>query len=98
MMGNAGRFWTTFNTFAANRISQAFTHATNSYTNTLIHTSIIMHTDKLRPTPTDAHQKPRTSAVVARRMVAGALGVRVKVSKEQQEKERRELQAARGRY
>lgn len=38
--------------------------------------------------------RPKTSASTARRMVANALGVRVNISKEQRDKERRELQEA----
>lgn len=40
--------------------------------------------------------RPKTSASTARRMVANALGVRVNISKEQRDKERRELQEAKG--
>jgi len=40
--------------------------------------------------------RPKTSASTARRMVANALGVRVNISKEQREKERKELQEAKG--
>ena len=40
--------------------------------------------------------RPKTSASTARRMVANALGVRVSLSKEQRDKERRELQEAKG--
>lgn len=38
--------------------------------------------------------RPKTSASTARRMVANALGVRVNISKEQRDKERKELQEA----
>ena len=40
--------------------------------------------------------RPKTSASTARRMVANALGVRVNISKEQRDKERKELQEAKG--
>ena len=40
--------------------------------------------------------RPKHTAMVARRMVASALGVRVRVSPEQRQKESQELQQARG--
>lgn len=49
-------------------------------------------TEPLRP----VGDRPKTSASTARRMVANALGVRVNISKEQREKERKELQEAKG--
>ena len=45
--------------------------------------------------------RPETTAVVARRMLTGALGLKPKVSKEQREKEREEkhkLKEAKGTY
>jgi len=40
--------------------------------------------------------RPETSATVARNLVAGALGLQTRVSKEQKELERRKLKEARG--
>ena len=40
--------------------------------------------------------RPKTTAMVARRMVSSALGIRVALSNEQREREQQELQAARG--
>ena len=40
--------------------------------------------------------RPKHTAMVARRMVASALGMRVRVSPEQRQKESHELQQARG--
>ena len=53
---------------------------------------LVVCTVSLRP----VGDRPKTSASTARRMVANALGVRVNISKEQREKERRELQEAKG--
>lgn len=53
---------------------------------------IIVYTVMLRP----VGDRPKTSASTARRMVANALGVRVNISKEQRDKERKELQEAKG--
>ena len=53
---------------------------------------LVIRTVLLRP----VGDRPKTSASTARRMVANALGVRVNISKEQREKERRELQEAKG--
>lgn len=53
---------------------------------------MIVYTVMLRP----VGDRPKTSASTARRMVANALGVRVSISKEQRDKERRELQEAKG--
>nr|XP_020667702.1 coiled-coil domain-containing protein R3HCC1L [Pogona vitticeps] len=44
-----------------------------------------------------AKERPETSATLARRLVAGALGMRSKQSKEEREAERKQLQAARER-
>ena len=43
-------------------------------------------------------QRPETSACLARRLVSGALGIRVEVSKQQREFERKKLQDARGKF
>jgi len=53
---------------------------------------LIVYAVTLRP----VGDRPKTSASTARRMVANALGVRVNISKEQRDKERRELQEAKG--
>lgn len=50
------------------------------------------HLDYLLP----AKDRPQTSAVLARRLVIGALGVKSKLTKEQREAESRKLQEARG--
>ena len=53
--------------------------------------------DELRPQGSGGEgQRPKTTAMVARRMVSSALGIRVNLSKEQKEKERQELETARG--
>ena len=41
-------------------------------------------------------QRPETSAILARRLVSGALGIRVSLSAEQREAERKQLKDARG--
>ena len=50
--------------------------------------------DEMRPHSN--HDRPKTTAMVARRMVSNALGVRVQLSPGQREKERKELREARG--
>lgn len=42
--------------------------------------------------------RPETSAMAARRLVAGALGIATGVSKEKREKERQQLKEAKGMY
>ena len=52
--------------------------------------------DELRPSGGEGEGRPKTTAMVARRMVSSALGIRVPLSVEQRERESRELEAARG--
>ena len=52
--------------------------------------------DQLRPQGSGSDGRPKTTAMVARRMVSSALGIKVKLSHEQKEREMRELDDARG--
>lgn len=50
---------------------------------------LLVHSEPVKPRPT-------TSAVLARRLVSGALGLRVQASKEQRDQERTILKEAKG--
>ena len=42
--------------------------------------------------------KPETTALAARRLISGALGLKSKVTREQREAERKKLREAKGKY
>ena len=44
--------------------------------------------------PSSTQERPQTSAITARRMVAGALGLRSNIPREQREREREQLRKA----
>lgn len=43
-----------------------------------------------------AKARPQTSALTARRLVSGALGIKIPISREEREKERLQLKEAKG--
>lgn len=53
-----------------------------------------MPPDNLRP----CQEKPKTTSSVARRMISSALGVKIAVSKDKLEEERKAMQRAKGTY
>lgn len=54
-------------------------------------------TEELRPQGEgEGGERPKTTAMVARRMVSHALGIRVNISPEQKEREMKELKDAKG--